>query len=208
MCSVNTFSQGRQQQKQATRSRILAVARAHFEAHGFEATSVRTIAEECGVAAGTVLLHFADKRDLLNAALFDDLAATLAEARRPTGGALREDLLAIARSFLAYYERRPRLSRALLKEALLAESPWAERFAAQVGELHAHLATLVEAARARGELARDADAARLGAAFFSFYYFALIAWVQGAHPAPLAMIDALLTQHLAGVRPGKRGKKA
>jgi AcrR family transcriptional regulator len=202
----------RLEQKAATRARILEVARAELERVGFEATNIREVARAAGVAPGTVLLHFEDKRDLLHAALFDDLEATWARARATAKHrSLEADLTVLARTFFDYYEARPALSRALLRESLFASPPWAQRFAAQIAEVHAHVAALVVAAKARGELAEGADPALTGAAFFSFYYFALLAWLQGGHGDPVGLFRRLLAQHLAGlsatVPPPKKPRK-
>lgn len=189
-------------QKEETRNRILQIARAHFERDGFEGASVRGIAAEAGVAAGTVLLHFADKRDLLHAALFDDLAALIASetAKQPTDP-LEIALAGLARRFFGYYRARPALSKTLLREALLAESPWRERFTGQVARVHAYIAGLAAEAKRRGELSDAADPALLGVTFFSFYYFALIGWVQGALADPVPLFERLLADHLRGITP-------
>ncbi|KYF75107.1 TetR family transcriptional regulator [Sorangium cellulosum] len=209
---MNAFTQKpgrRDAQKDATRARILEAARDHFERHGFEAANVRAIAADAAVAAGTVLLHFADKRDLLHAALFDDLAATAAEAvRDDEPGTLEQRLHRLAAAFFAHYARRPTLSKTLLRESLFADPPWQARFAEQVGAAHGRVVALFDAARAAGEVADDADAALFGVAFFSFYYFALIAWVQGAHPSPVALVDRLVAQHLCGLRPAANVRRA
>ncbi len=195
----------RADQKVATRARILEVARVHLERSGFEGTSIRGVATEAGVAAGTVLLHFNDKHDLLHAALFDDLEATWEAAR--AGGrrkrSLDAELQSIADAFFGYYAARPTLSRTLLRESLFATPPWSERFAAQVASVHAHVAGLGTEARVRGDLRAEADPALLGAAFFSFYYFALIAWLQGGHPDPSRLFRRMLAQHLDGLRSEK-----
>lgn len=192
----------RSEQRAATREAILQAARGHFEARGFEGASVRDIAAEAGVAAGTVLLHFTDKRDLLHAALFEDLERTAREAIAATPQAdLGTQLRHLAERFFAYYTARPALSRTLLEESLLARPPWAGRFAAQVGQVHAHIAALTAAAKAAGTLDPAVDVPLVGVSFFSFYYFALIAWVQGAHPDPLGLTDKLVRAHLAGLAP-------
>lgn len=202
---MNTFTGSRREQKEATRARILEVARVHFEAHGYEGANVRSIAEGAGVAVGTVLLHFADKRDLLHAALFEDLSEALSKALgAPSRGPLAARVRALFAPFFQYYASRPALSRALLRESLLAEPPWQARFAAQVAAAHEGLAGAFEAARARGEVGGDAEgheARRFGAAVLAFFYFGLLGWAQGAVPDPAALVDALLEQHLRGVRP-------
>jgi len=80
--------------KEATRARIVSVARRQFRAAGFEATSVRDIAAEANIATGTLFNYFASK---------EEVAAALAEEaldkgrhdflnKRQDGATLREDL--------------------------------------------------------------------------------------------------------------------
>lgn len=201
---MNTFIEpARTRGKAATRARVLAAARAALEQRGYEGTNLRDVAREAGVAVGTVLLHFEDKRDLLHAAFHDSLAQAAAEALAAARGraSLEARLATLAGGLFASYERRRDLSRALLRESLFADEPWASRFAAQVGALSADLAGFVDEAKARGELRPDADGAVLVAAFFSFYYFALLAWLQGGHPEPRRLFGALLAQHLGPLAP-------
>lgn len=189
--------QPRHARKQATQARILDVARAHFERDGFEAASIRAIAAEAGVATGTVLLHFTDKTGLLHAALYEDLEKAIARCLATrTRGPLLARLAAVARTFYSYYAARPKLSRTLLRESLFAEEPWRARFTQQVVRVTTHVALLAEEAKAHGELAANTDARLLSAAFCSFYYFALIGWVQGGIADPLALFHLLMAQHL------------
>jgi AcrR family transcriptional regulator len=183
---------GRAAQKEATGKAVLEAAREEFERVGFEAANLRAIAARAGVSAGTVIHHHGDKRELLHAALFDDLEETLRDA--------------LAQLF-QYYQKRPKLSRTLLKESLFADAPWAGRFTAQTGRVHAEVARLAREASARGELRPDVDGTVFGAAYFSFFYFALIAWVQGAHQAPVELVERLLHEHLEGLRPTSSKKR-
>ena len=193
--------------KVATRTRILEVAKQQLETLGFDGTSIRGVAKAAGVATGTVLLHCSDKRDLLHAALFEDLQAQWHRTRdEPGERPLLRELPRIARAFFDYYAARPTLSRALLRESLFADPPWSARFAQQVAEVHGHVAMLAERAKRAGELAEYVDSNLFAASFFSFYYFALLAWLQGGHPAPERLFEAMLAQHLAGLStpPSKR----
>jgi AcrR family transcriptional regulator len=146
-----------------------------------------------------VLLHFADKASLLHSALHDDLEAAIAlSLSKPSDGSLLARLCAVVRPFYAYYEARPRLSRVLLRESLLAESPWKERFAEQAQRVLRHVTGLVEQAQSSGELDRQVQPGLIATAFASFYYFVLIGWVQQGVAAPVPVFEALMAQHLAG----------
>jgi AcrR family transcriptional regulator len=192
-------------QKEATRQAVLDAAREEFERVGFDAANVRAIAARAGVSVGTVMHHAGEKRDLLHAALFDDLEATLTKVLSDLGdGPLEAQLGRLTRGVFKYYQRRPELSRALLKESLFAEGPWAQRFTAQVGQTHGAVASLAAAAVERGELEQATNGPLLAVAYFSFFYFALIGWVQGGHGSPVTLVEKLVTQHLAGLRPAKK----
>lgn len=193
-------------QKEATGKVVLEAARAEFERVGFEAANLRAIAARAGVSAGTVLHHYGDKRELLHAALFDDLDEALRRALGELGatGPLEAQLSALTRAVFRYYQRRPKLSRTLLKESLFADEPWARKFSDQVRMVHAVLARLAEEASARGELRPGVNGPLLAVAWFSFFYFALIAWVQGGHAAPVELVDHLVLQHLEGLRPSTK----
>lgn len=191
----------RAHQKETTRKAVLDAAREEFERVGFDAANLRTIAARAGVSVGTVMHHAGEKRDLLHAALFDELEATLTKVLAGLGdGPLEAQLGRLTRGVFRSYQKRPGLSRTLLKESLFAEGPWASRFTAQVGQTHAAVAKLAAQAVERGELAADTDGRLLAVAYFSFFYFALISWVQGAHQTPAALVDKLVTQHLEGLR--------
>jgi AcrR family transcriptional regulator len=198
---VNEFrGTSRDARKRATAKAVLAAARTEFERVGYEHANLRAIAARAGVSAGTVLHHHGDKRELLHAALFADLEHTLvtaiAELESDAERAFAARLGALTRAMFRYYEARPKLSRALLKESLFADEPWAARFTGQVGRVHIAIVAIARVAIARGELRRGTDPQVLALAYFSFFYFALIAWVQGANADPVALVEHLLQAHL------------
>lgn len=195
----------RASQRQETRRAVLDAAREEFERVGFEGANLRAIAARAGVAAGTVIHHFTDKQGLLHAALFDDLDATLGKVLADLGPPpLERQLQRLARGVFAYYQARPALSRALLRESLFAEGEWGRRFQLQVGHTHGVIAQLVREAVGRRELRADVDPALVAVAWFSFFYFALIAWVQGGPVKPEPLVERLVQQHLEGLRPARK----
>lgn len=190
----------RQEQREDTRRRILDVARASFEARGFEATALRDVAAEAGVAAGTIFVHFTDKHDLLAAALYDDLAAAVTRAATVADDDLAGWLDGVTAEVLAAYTARPALSRVLLREAWLAEPPWRERFAAVIAGLADAVVVRIATEKAVGRVRADADARVFGASYVAFVNLALLLWVQEAHPDPRRLVAAMVHQQLQGVR--------
>ncbi len=192
----------RSEQKEETRQKVLQAAREHFERFGFEDANIRAIADTAGVAPGTVLLHFEDKPDLLHAALHEDLKTALRQSLRAGNrGKLDARLLSLFEPFFAYYERNPRLSKTLLKQSLFAEPPWQGRFTEQVESVHEHATLLLQKAQSREELSARVSPALFAASLFSFYYFALVSWAQGAVPDPRSLFLPLVRQQLALAAP-------
>lgn len=189
-------------QREETRRAVLNAAREEFERAGFESANLRAIAARAGVSAGTVLHYYGDKRELLHAALFDDLDATLRAALGDLGeGPLEQQLSRLTAAMFGYYQARPKLSRTLLKESLFADEPWASKFAAQIASITVEISRLATQAIERGELREDCNPALLAAAWVSFFHFGQISWVQGRYPTPVSLIEHLMRQHLQGLRP-------
>lgn len=75
---------------EATRAHILATALELFQVHGFEKTTMRMIAAECGLAVGAAYYHFRTKEELV----LHFYAQTGAEAR-----AYGSEIVAASRDF-------------------------------------------------------------------------------------------------------------
>ncbi len=85
------------------RAAILAAAKRLFLDHGFEGTSMDSIAAEAGVSKLTVYSHFRDKETLFTAAIRERCEEQMPEALFDVDlqGPLRRQLVAIARAFFA-----------------------------------------------------------------------------------------------------------
>lgn len=187
----------RVQQREATRAAVLEAARDEFERRGFDGASIRAIAARAGVSVGTVMHYGSDKRVLLHAALFDELKRVIDRALKRLGtGDVHDELGRLGRAVFRAYAARPALSRTLLKESLFAEGEWAQRFAGQAADVAAAVAAFLARAKERGALPAHVEPRVAAAAWLSFFYFALIGWVQGVTPRPDRFVDALLAQHL------------
>jgi AcrR family transcriptional regulator len=142
-----------------TQERILNSAADCFGRWGYKKTSIDAVAEQAGVAKGTIYLYCKSKQDLLYQAVHRELRQWIADLskkidpRRPAN----ELMVEIAASDLEFIEKRP-LVRDLLFgmfHGLLPE--WAERF----DELRAfgqrHIVELLQLGIRQGLFTRDLD---------------------------------------------------
>jgi AcrR family transcriptional regulator len=185
---------GRQRQKERTRDALLGAAKRIVARRGFARMTTRQVAEEAGVSAGTVFVHFPDVSALAEALLDEHIGAALAGAFRtlPRRGDVVDRLVHVAKKLFDSYDAEPELSRAYLSASLFrqdAHGPAAQRLDAfrawVVGEL-----ARAGGAGGAGELAPDV--AFFG--FFSLYFGALVIGLrgQGDRKAQLALLEASL----------------
>jgi AcrR family transcriptional regulator len=161
------------------------------------------------VAVGTVLLHFTDKLSLLHAALYEDLEIVIEQAlRKSSRGTLLNRVCGIVQTFFDYYALRPKLSRTLLRESWFAESPWKEKFGEQALRVSAHMMSLVEDAKVKREIDPSADAQLFGSAFLSYYFMALLVWVQGGLDSPMPFFKASMADYVSRLAPAGPRKSA
>lgn len=62
----------RERQKAMTRNRVLEVSRTLFAEHGYEAVTIRMIADDAGIAVGSVFTTFHSKSDVLSAIVVEE----------------------------------------------------------------------------------------------------------------------------------------
>lgn len=183
----------RQEQKQQTRERLLAVARHIFQESGYEGATMARIAAAAGVSAGTVCAHFADKPSLVAATFHRDIEQTLEQAwgSLPARAPIQRQLLHLAGVFYRYYARDPALSRTLLQVSLFLEGPWGLEVQQQAQDFIARVAALLAQAQQRGELAPGVNPHLAAQSFFAHYLLVLQAGLGQALPSPEAQLQHL-----------------
>ncbi|HYJ56354.1 MAG TPA: TetR/AcrR family transcriptional regulator [Mycobacterium sp.] len=171
------------------RAAVVAAAEAEFAAHGFSRGSLNVIARRAGVAKGSLFQYFADKRDLY--AFISDVASQRVrlymedrirelDASRP----FFEFLIDLLDVWVGYFAEHPR------ERALHAAASFELDTDARVSVravVHRHylevLRPLVQDARARGDLHRDADTDTLLSLLLMILpHLALAPFVRGLDP--------------------------
>jgi AcrR family transcriptional regulator len=131
---------------------ILRVALGEFVRHGYDATSVRTIAREVGVTVPALYYHFENKQAMLIALLdramsivSDHVAAALAEAGSDPADRLR----AIVEAIVLYMAHHRDLAQLDSERRSLTEGNFA-RYAAHRDQIEGELRAILEDGCARG----------------------------------------------------------
>lgn len=193
----------RERGKRRRFDRIRAAAREQILANGYEQATLRAIAKQARVGAGTILRYVNDKRDLLFIVYADD-------RKRLTEQALAElserkkfinQLIDGFRHFYEYFGRYPEYSRAVLREASLYNSE--VDYASGSGSID-RLMRSVAIARKRGEITTDEDDKVIARLVFDIAQTECRHWLAMAEPnveqglARLRRVFELLTNGLAG----------
>ena len=196
----------RSELREATRLRVLDSARRLFEARGFNATTVRAIAADAGVSAGTVMT-VGDKRTLLvkvfdeaigavhasrafrapdgESATRDAAAVEPVESATPDGSAagpvppetLAAQVTDLLEPFISLFAAHPDLSRAYAA-ALISGAHASEVFGGLRTLLIAEIASVLSRA-AGGDAGSRVDADALAASIHLLYIGAVFEWATG-----------------------------
>jgi AcrR family transcriptional regulator len=163
-------------------ARIIAAARALFTHKGFGATTTQEIAEAAGVASGTVFTYANTKDDLLILVFHNEMMDVVEKAFRAsrlrTG--LLEQSLAFFQTLVAYHLRDPALAHALMRQlGYVASADQRALVSELMVSLLGRLGELVEAAKAKGEVAAGAPLRASARSLFAIYYYHLGAMLSG-----------------------------
>ncbi len=184
----------REEQKQRTRARILAAARKLFADPGYEATTIRMIALEAGVATGSVFTTFASKEDVLFAItgeLFDEIGTRLADQFRTADGTARARMkLFYVEAFNAMHTRMP-----LMMVHFGLSWQWDHDFEAtrqnHIGKIFVVATGILKDGVRLGEISPDTDLALLADVLVDIYVRNIRrAWYRRLAPAEIAALAA------------------
>ncbi len=170
----------RSEQKIETQSLILKTAKKAFLQKGYTETTIRDIAEQAGIATGTVFSHFPSKPSLLAATLINDIERVLGQAYQstPTDGTLIEVLAHPFRCIFEHFGQIRDLARVWVTETMFLECPWGEK----VDELSEHSRVLIRqyllGAQQQGLIVPESDCDLLASGIYSHYVYVLMSGLK------------------------------
>ena len=194
----------REQQKQATRARVMDAARDLFDHVGYEETTIRAIAEKAGVSVGSVFTTFSSKADILSQVIAERTAALTTELERVAPhlrGSLTDRLSSILAVHYDFQMRRPKLYLAYLAASFRAEHEEGfVRMGANPG-LQAPIREILQGATERGEAPAGLDVELAIETLVALYGFNYLRVAEGATATDLtALMDRQLGLLFEGLK--------
>jgi len=150
----------RQQQKEATRARVLDAARELFDTQGYQGTTIREIARHAGVSVGSVFTCYASKGEILSAVMDERLEGLYAELDRVVPhlrGSVCDRLRSVYGIFFSVEARRSKLFLSHIAAAFDWTLPATARPYGRNRRLQGMLRDILQAGMAEGELRPDLD---------------------------------------------------
>ena len=176
----------RERSKQERHDRIMIAARKLFAERGYDATTLRGIAERAGLGAGTLFSYISDKRDLIYL-VFNQEVSTVTDASLAAPRAwqsFNEKILSMVAPLYRLFGSEPILSRILLSEVPL-HTPGFHR-AQHIGtrdRLIRGLEDVIADAQATGEITSSENPELIARHIF-FSYSAALRWWLGSSEHP------------------------
>jgi AcrR family transcriptional regulator len=172
---------GRALRGRRSRGRIHEAARALFREQGFDRTTLREIAARAGMGASSIYRHIRSKEELLVDELAELQQRAFARLRAGTGRALpaRERLRRFLDAEHALLVGTPDLTTIALRATTHPEARVARRALALQDQTIGLVAEILQSARARGELRRDADVLAAARTLTHAIHGARLAWANG-----------------------------
>lgn len=199
--------QGRRTRKpaEARREEIQQAAMRLFARQGYMRTTTKEIAQEAGIAEGTIYKHFASKQDILFAFSVPTIVHSLVDLLDRLGDA---DDLTILRAIIgnrfALWEQWRDVMRAVLSEALF-NAELAEAFYQQIGRKGLEMLEEYLTRRIREGAFRPLNVPVISRSFIGLILTHLLLWnatLGGQHTgvSRAAIIDELAVFFLNGIR--------
>ncbi|MEM7112738.1 MAG: TetR/AcrR family transcriptional regulator [Chloroflexota bacterium] len=190
----------RQQQKERTRQTIREAAKALFTAQGFEATTSRQIAQQAGVALGTLFVHFPSKQAILADILYEDVETAVFTAFNtlPTHEPTLVQLRHIASVLYANYLKQVELSRTLLQfvafqtaETAVSTNSSQPNFDTQIATFIHAITDILRQGQQSNDVSQTKEAAKMAEAFMAVYFFVLMGLLRAKSPDLETALDQL-----------------
>lgn len=161
----------RDDSKAETRELILEAAKSLFWEMGPEKCTIRSIANEAGVSAATIIVHFKNKTALLEAVLSKDIGKTLADtfSTMPQNCGLQVTLVKMATAMLSLYANNRELYKVLIRDTYFEPCYNSPTISKLDNEYLPIFAAMIDKEKEAGKIRKEIDSLLAAHALFSLY---------------------------------------
>ncbi|MBI9075085.1 MAG: TetR/AcrR family transcriptional regulator [Desulfatibacillum sp.] len=194
----------REASKRETRHLIMEAAKKLFMETDVDRCTMRAIAKKAGVSPASVVVHFKNKRALMEATLIEDIDRNIqcAIASMPKEEDLAERLTHLWRSMFRFYAVNRDLYRFFLTRTVFEPDEETQAMAADTAGFFNYLGGLIDQEKQEGRLAPGVDSEIMAQILFSQYFCVLVMFFRNSAMLPEAAADrtlAMIRQTLAGM---------
>jgi AcrR family transcriptional regulator len=194
----------RDDSKAETRALVLNAAHSLFWNKGVDKCTMREIAKEAGVSPASIIVHFKNKKALLQVAVYEEIAKTVAKAlaNLPSEKGLHAVLMHIASVMLSFYDKNRELYRILVRDTLFEPDQESLSIARLDEEYLEFIAALIDGEKDIGTVRTGIDSYLAASSIFYLYTGVLRDFLRNPElsvPKAVERLSATLQQHLAGI---------
>lgn len=203
MFTKEVFMNRREASKIETRKLIIAATKKLLQEKKVNECTMRSIAEEAGVSAASIVVHFKNKYALFEETLGEDIDHTTdkAIATLPLEGDLADKVVHIWRTMYIFYGTKRDLYRPLIRSTVFEPENQTPFLTRQTDVFLTFLEELINKEKAAGRITPSLDSAIMARTLFALYFGALIMFYRNATMSPreaTGLVAAMTRQALAG----------
>ncbi|WP_338867799.1 helix-turn-helix domain-containing protein [Myxococcus stipitatus] len=189
--------------------RIRAAAKRLFSERGYDSTTVRAIAEEAGVATGTVLVYGATKDALLHEIWREEVMPLLEKAVSSVpAGPFVDRCMHLFTPLLTHYASQRELARVVVKELPWLTGAAEEAQRPALARFVSALARIVDEAKAKGELRSSLERELAAELVFAVYHSAVLRMLSPLKNASLSEARETLRDGLVALLTGLGSRRS
>jgi len=190
--------------KAETKQLILKTARSMFLEKGVDKCTLRGIAKVAGVSPASIVVHFKNKKSLLEVALNEEIASTVMEAIKslPENEDFLTKLLHTSRRMFKFYDKNRALYRALVKHTLLEPEENNPHITEELDNYIRFITCLIREEEKKGALLAGTDLNIAASSVAGLYISVLIMFFRDTSMTPeiaSVMLENMTSTFLTGI---------
>jgi AcrR family transcriptional regulator len=202
---------GERKRSEARKEEVHDIALRIIDEEGIHALTMRGISERIGISEAALFRHFKDKEDMISGLAERVFRESIVE-ESPKGSGVEEQLASLMEAQFSSFQRNPGVTSILFQEEIFREYPAIkERFDSRRKERAKNIASMIQAAKGRGEARKDLDEDTFALIYMGAMRMAVLEWRSSGFaydliPQAKRLCGELVRGLLPTTSPRRRGR--